>query len=113
MGPNYYFIIIAVIAVYIILRTAIKGKLPIEESFFWFVGSAIILGLAVYPKIIDKVAVRFGVDYPPSLFFVGCIIFLILINLRLNKKISVIQEKTIRLGQEVAILKAKKGKQQK
>lgn len=108
MGVNYYLLAIAIAASFLILRTAIKGKLSVDDSFFWFFGSIIILGLALYPKIIDIVAIKVGVDYPPSLFFVGCIIFLLFINLRLNKKISSIQEKTTRLGQEVAILKARK-----
>ncbi len=108
MEFNYLFILAALFFVVIILRTVIKGSLSINESFFWLFGSLVVLGLSVYPKIIDKIAVRVGVDYPPSLLFVGCILFLLLINLRLNKKIASIQDKLTRAGQELAILRSKK-----
>ncbi len=114
MNVNYYFVLIALVAVVVILRTVVKGKIAIDESFFWLMGAVAILGLAIYPGILDRVAVRFGVDYPPSLLFTAGIVFLLLMNLRLNKKIAILQEKLITLGQEVAILRQqhtkKKGK---
>lgn len=114
MQVNYFLILIALVAVVVILRTVVKGKIAIDESFFWLVGAVAILGLAIYPAILDKVAVRLGINYPPALLFTAGIVFLLLINLRLNKKIAILQEKLITLGQEVAILKQhhakKKGK---
>jgi len=105
MSFNIVFIVIALFAVYVIFSSVRKGKLSIDESFFWFIGSIVMLGLAIYPKIIDKIAVWAGVDYPPSLLFVGCIVFLILINIRLTKKVSIQQEKIISLAQDLAIMK--------
>lgn len=110
MHVNYFFIITALITVFIILRTVRRGGLSINESFFWFLGSLVILLLSIYPELINKIALRVGVDYPPSLFFVGCVIFLLLVNLRLNKRVSTMQDKLIRLGQELAILKSSKKK---
>lgn len=105
MSFNIVFIVIALLAAAFILSSVRKGKLSIDESFFWFIGAIAMLVLAIFPKIIDKIAVWAGVDYPPSLLFVGCIVFLILINVRLTKKVSVQQEKIISLAQDMAILK--------
>lgn len=112
MQVNYYFVLIALVAVVVILLTVVKGKIAIDESFFWLVGAVAILGLSIYPGILDRVAVRFGVDYPPSLLFTAGIVFLLLMNLRLNKKIAILQEKLITLGQEMAIVKQDRSKKQ-
>ena len=57
--------------------------------------------------MIDKLAKLFGVVYPPSLFFVICIVFLVLMIFRNSKRISEQQMKIIELEQNLAILKEK------
>ena len=105
---NIVFVVMALFAVIFILSSAREGKMSVNESFFWFAGSIAMLVLALFPKIIDKIAAWAGVDYPPSLLFVGCIVFLVMINVRMTKKISVQQEKIISLAQDLAILKNNK-----
>ena len=56
---------------------------------------------------IDSIAKIFGVDYPPSLFFVFCIIFLVLINFRSSRRIAIQNEKITELAQHIAILEEK------
>lgn len=105
MITNLVYVLIALLAVSYIFSIVRKGGLSIDESFFWAVGSITMLGLAIYPKVIDKLASFVGVSYPPSLLFVGCIIFLLLMNIRLSKKVAILQEKTIRLAQDLAMMK--------
>ena len=64
----------------------------------------LILVLSIFPYSIDSVAKIFNVTYPPSLLFVGCILFLLFINFRNSKQIALHQEKIIELAQHVAIL---------
>jgi hypothetical protein len=90
---NITFIIIGVFACLYIFLSIKKGKMSIDESFFW---------------IIDQISVAVGVDYPPSLLFAGCIVFLVLMNLRLTKKVADLKEKLIRMAQEIAIIKNNK-----
>lgn len=105
MDFNIAFVLIALVAVVYIFLTVRSGKLSIDESFLWALGAVLVLFLAIDPKIIDRVASLVGVDYPPSLLFVGCIVFLLLINIRLSQKVASQQEKIIRLAQDVSILK--------
>lgn len=104
---NIYFIIIAVIAIIYVVDTVRKGRFSIEESIFWVFGSLVGLFLAIWPKVIDRVASALNIEYPPSLLFVLCIVFLVLINFRNSKKIAIQQEKIIELAQNAALLNGK------
>ena len=104
---NIYFIIIAIFCMIFVFVNVRKKKFSISESFWWMVASVVMLLLAIFPYSIDYVAKLIGVNYPPSLFFVLCIIFLVTMIFRNSKRISAQQEKIIELGQQVSILKAK------
>ena len=93
--------------IYIITEVR-KKKFSIKESFWWLVASVVVLLLAIFPYSINWLAKIFGVEYPPSLFFVFCIIFLTFINFRNSKKLSEQQEKIIELAQQVSIIKDEK-----
>lgn len=102
-----YFIIIALICMLYIITEVRKNKFSIKESFWWFIASIGMLVLSIFPGIINWLAKIFGVEYPPSLLFVFCIIFLTFINFRNSKKIAEHQEKIIELAQQMSILKEK------
>lgn len=104
---NIYFIILSVIILLYVINIVRKKKFSIKESFWWIIAVLIMLLLSIFPYSIDWVANKIGVAYPPSLLFVACIIFLVLINFRDSRRISELQMKVVELGQELAVLKAK------
>lgn|SRR5574344_952586 len=104
---NKYFIILAIIAVLYVFYIVRKKKFSIKESFWWVFAALIMLILAVWPSSINHLASWLGISYPPSLLFVLCIIFLLFICFRDNKRIAEQQEKIIELAQELAIVKEK------
>ena len=109
-----YFILIALISTLYIGHEVRKKRFTIKESFWWIIASIIMLLLAIFPYSINWLARVFGVEYPPSLFFVFCIIFLVMMNFRNSKKISEQQIIIIELAQNLAILKSKeKNRRQK
>ena len=103
---NIYFIGLALIVMLYIIHEIRKGKFSIKESFWWVIASIIMLILAIFPYSIDHIAKFLNIDYPPSLLFVICIIFLLFINFKSSKKISEHQEKIIELAQHVALLES-------
>lgn len=107
---NIVFIILAIVILLYVVNSVRNKKFSIKESFWWIIASVIMLLLAIFPHSIDCIAQKIGVAYPPSLLFVVCIIFLILINFRDSKRISELQTKVIELGQELSILKEKANK---
>ena len=104
---RFYFIIITVICISYITNEVRKKRFSIKESFWWMIASLVMLFLAIFPYSIDWLAKKFGVAYPPSLLFVFCIIFLILINFKNSKKISEQQIKITELAQHIALLEQK------
>lgn len=102
---NIVFILISVSVMLFIILSVKKSTLSIKESFYWFVGTIFMLILSIFPNIIDWLAQIIGVSYPPSLLFIICIVFLVLMIFRCSKKISDQNEKIRYLIQEVSILK--------
>ena len=100
-----YFIIIAILPIICIVHEVRKKRFSIKESFWWMVASFLMLFLAIFPYSIDVLANKFGVEYAPSLLFVICIIFLVLMIFRNSKRISEQQLKITELAQNVSILK--------
>jgi hypothetical protein len=105
---NIYFIIIALIAFIYIIHEIRKKKFSIKESFWWVVAAFVMLILAIFPYSINHLAKFLNIEYPPSLLFVLCIVFLVFINFKNSKKIAEQQEKIVELAQELAIMKSEK-----
>lgn len=103
---NIYFIILSILCMIYVIYIVRKKKLSIGESFWWFFASVIMLLLSIFPYTINWLAKIFNIAYPPSLLFVFCIVFLVFMIFRNNKKISEQNEKIIELAQHVAILES-------
>ena len=101
---NYFFIILALIFIIYIFNMIKKKDFSIKESMFWVLGTIIMLIFAISPKLLDKIAVKMNVAYPPSLLFLVSILFLLFINFRNTKKITKQNEKIIELAQRCSIL---------
>lgn len=104
---NIYFIILAILVIVYVIHEVRKKKFSIKESFWWVVASFVMLILSIFPYSIDKLAQFLNIDYPPSLLFVLCIVFLLFINFRNSKRIAEHQEKVIELAQHISLLEDK------
>ena len=101
---NYFFIVIAFVFMIYIFNMIQKKSFSVKESMFWIFGVIGIIIFAVFPKLLDKIALKLHVDYPPSLLFLIAIFFLLLINFRNTKKITKQNEKIIELAQRCSIM---------
>lgn len=102
---NIYFIILAILVIIYIFHSIRRDKLSIKTSFAWFVMSVIMLFLSIFPKSIDFVAKKLGIEYPPTLLLTLCIILLLIQNFNTSKKLYDEQEKINYLEQEISIIK--------
>lgn len=102
-----YFIVGTIIIGLYILNEVRKKRFSIKESFYWILGVLLMLILAIFPQCIDFLAAYLGVAYPPSLLFVICIVFLLLMNFRNSKRITKQQEEIIELEQNLTLLKGR------
>lgn len=101
---NYFFILVAIIFICYVFNIIKKGEFSVEESIFWVAGTVGVVILSIWPKILDKVAGKLGIDYPPSLLFLITSIFLLFIIFRDTKKISKQNNKITEIAQRVSIL---------
>lgn len=101
---NYFFIIVAIIFIIYILNLIKMKSFSVKESMFWVMGAIIILIFAMFPKLLDTIAIKLNIAYPPSLLFLAGILFLLLINFRNTQKISKQNERIIELAQRCSIL---------
>ena len=74
---NYFFIILAIVFIVYILRMIKMKNFSIKESIFWVAGTFGILVFSIFPKLLDKIAVKLNIEYPPSLLFLVGIFFLL------------------------------------
>jgi hypothetical protein len=63
------------------------------------------LVLAAFPQLLDYVAQAVGVQLPSNLLFILSILMLLGVCLHLSWEISVVEEETRALAEEVAILR--------
>jgi hypothetical protein len=104
---TFFFISLSVCLI-LYIYTRVKKKLFSEkESFFWVLGSFLILLLSIFPKSIDYFSAILGIAYPPSLLFLISILFVVFLLFRQNQIISVMNERIKELGQMVSLLEVK------
>lgn len=102
---NIFLIILFSFIIIYVFRSVLKSKMVVKESFFWMIGSIVALILAIFPTMLDGLASYLGISYPPTLFFIICILFLLFMIFRDSKRIAEQQEKIYELGQQIAYLK--------
>lgn len=82
-----------------------RGLLKEKYSLLWLGAALPIIVLSIKKEILDWVALKVGVAYPPSLLFLIALIFIVLIMLHFSVVISILQERNKALAQELALLK--------
>ena len=81
------------------------GRLKPRYALLWLLASALLVAVSVWHELIDVVGAWFGVDYKPSLLFLGALVFLMLILLHMSVVVSRLTEQTRRLAQEMALVR--------
>ena len=110
---NLLFIVIALALIIYIIMSVRQSRLSVKTSFGWMLASLLMLFLAIFPKSLDWLATILGVEYPPTLILILCVVLLFTINFNYGKKISELQNKIISLAQEVSILRASQNQKSK
>lgn len=107
MASRIFFVIIAIIFMYIIISNAKKKKFFETESFLWVLGCVPVVILAIFPNTIKVVSYFVGIDYAPSLLFLVAILFILYLLYRLTEQVSLLKEQNKELAQRIVILEKK------
>ena len=80
-----------------------RRKINERNTLVWIGGVIIVLILSANPEWLDTAAVWVGVDYPPSLLFLGSFIVLLIITLYQSIQISQLHDKIKNISQGIAL----------
>ena len=100
-------IILSAILFLFVIELVRKGVLKEKYSILWFASTFVLLLLAVWKGLLDRIAAIVGIFYAPSLLFLVAFIFLLLIVLHFSVVISRMSEKNKKLAQELGLMKLK------
>lgn len=81
-----------------------KRKFREELSLIWFIVGMAIMASSVGDLIIDPIAKKLRIGYPPALVFVWVIFFLLLALLYFSVVISDLKSKVKELSQKIALM---------
>lgn len=103
--PNIMAFLLALTIVALVVEMLRRKKLREKYAIWWLVVGIATLVLAAFPQLLGFVAQLVGVQLPSNLLFILSILMLLGVCLHLSWEISVVEEETRTLAEEVAILR--------
>lgn len=105
MMPNVAAFILALVIVGLVVEMLRRKKLREKYAIWWLVVGIATLVLAAFPQLLDFTARAVGIQLPSNLLFILSILMLLGVSLHLSWEISVVEDETRALAEEVAILR--------
>jgi|SRR5690554_3754943 len=99
------FIIGAILSVSILFLVR-KGKMHGPYATWWLLVAVCAIIVSSFPQIVDWIAMRVGITYPPTLILVVAISLILIRMLTMDLALSRKEQKIRRLTQRLAILEA-------
>ncbi|RJR20543.1 MAG: DUF2304 domain-containing protein [Desulfobacteraceae bacterium] len=97
-------ILIGLVIFLLIVRLVRQGRLQERHSILWFIMAIVIVVLAVFPPILNKMARFFGISYAPNLLLLMGLGILLVQNLYLFLHTSRHEANIRELTQQVALI---------
>ncbi|GAB3283289.1 hypothetical protein GCM10027449_26160 [Sinomonas notoginsengisoli] len=91
-----------VLTVLVMLRS---GKLREKYAILWLVVGGLTIILGAFPSLLDWAASLVGIKVPANLLFALSIVLLVGVGLHVSRELTVLEEETRTLAEEVAILR--------
>lgn len=98
--------LVALVIVALVFEMLRRKKLREKYAALWLIVGGATLVLAAFPRLLNIVAEVVGVQLPSNLLFIMSILMLLGVCLHLSWEISVVEDETRTLAEEVAILRA-------
>jgi hypothetical protein len=85
-----------------------RDHLHSRHALWWLLVALMVMLLGIFPTIIDWLAIRLGVNYPPTLLFILGMGMILLKVISIDLHQSDLERKMRRLAQRLAILEGEK-----
>ncbi|WP_154605773.1 DUF2304 domain-containing protein [Arthrobacter sp. AQ5-05] len=97
--------LLALAIVVFVLEMLRRKKLREKYATLWLVVGALTVVLAAFPRLLNIASDLIGVQLPSNLLFILSILLLLGVCLHLSWELSVLEDETRTLAEEVAILR--------
>jgi hypothetical protein len=91
----------------IVIRLLILRRIREKYAVLWLVLGVIVLVLGVFPGVLEAATDALGVELPVNLLFATALAVLLGVALHLSWELSMSEDETRRLAEDVAILSAR------
>lgn len=106
MGNNIAALICAVLIMGLVLELVRRNRFREKYAALWLIIGAGALALAAFPKLLEAVSRLLGVQVASNLLFALCILLLLGVCLHHSWELSVAEDRSRTLAEEVALLHA-------
>jgi hypothetical protein len=96
----------SVLLLALVLELVRRRRLSDEYGLTWIACAVALLAASVFRGALDRVALWFGIHYPPALLLLALIVLVFVVALNFSMVVSRQRRQIERLIQEVAILQA-------
>ena len=93
-------------AVGFILRLVRRRQLRAKYSLLWLSIGLVLVVLAAWPALLDRVSAALGIAYPPAAFLLAAVAFLLLLVVHFSWELSRVEDRLRALAEELALLQA-------
>ena len=90
-----------------IVRLVRTRRLRAKYSFLWLGTSMATLCFALIPGLMETLAARVGILYPPALLFLGAIMLLLFLAVHFSWELSRLEDRARTLAEEFALATAR------
>jgi len=99
-----FFICFALFFLFILLYYLVRKKLNLRYTLVWLITVTVLLVLAIFPVIVEKIGGLIGIIAPVNTVFLFAILFMLIIILTLTAIVSHMNTRVYRLTQTQALL---------
>ena len=101
---HIFLIVVVVIFTLVIIRYLTKRRLNLKYSLVWLAACFVMLVLAIFPSLVEKIGNLIGIATVTSTVFLFAVMFMLVIILTLTMIVSNLNNRIYRLTQMQAIL---------
>ncbi len=99
-------LLVTVSSVTFIVRLLRKHRLPAKYALLWLSVGAVLIVLAAFPSVLERVSRLAGIAYSPATFLLGAVTLLFLVVIHFSWELSRLEDRTRLLAEEIALLRA-------
>lgn len=106
---HFIVVLITLAALLFVVRLVRQRSLRAKYAMLWLSIGVLLVGVAAFPRLLDWMAARAGIFYPPAAFLLLAVAFLFVVVIHFSWELSRLEERTRTLAEEVALLKCQLG----